>query len=677
MQLRVKLERDHLERMVGARRPVAALAELAWNALDADAAHVDVDIDENALGGINAVRVTDDGHGIPHDVAVRAFERLGGSEKRAGQRSPKGRFLHGRAGEGRFSALGVGSRVVWKTRWLDGTTLKEFQIEATTSDLGAFQLSDPKPVRKGKPGTEVTITGIEKPHGLLRSEQVFQQFTETFALYLREYSEARLTYDGRKVDPGAIESLVSDYAVGPVALRDGSAVEAKLTVIEWKIAVERALLLCDAGGFVLNRKPPGIQAPRFNFTVYLKTDYLRELEKKNLLDMEELEPDLAAVLSAAKSVLRDHFRRRAEETASGVVERWKRDKIYPFEGPPKTVLEEVERKVFDVVALNINNVLPDFGSSDPKGTKLSLFMLKQSLEQSPQQVQRLVQEVLDLPKEKQDELSELLEKTTLAAIINASKLVADRLNFLVGLEFLIFDPESKKKMLERSELHRLLAENTWIFGEEFNLSVDDQGLNEVLKKHLALLGRPLVSAAPVTTLDGKEGIVDLMLSRLVPQTRADEREHLVVELKRPSKAVDAEVATQIEKYAFAVAEDERFKDTRTRWVFWAVSNEIDDHVRRRTTSQANRPDGLLHEAEDQRISIWVKTWGQIIDSCKARLRFFQERLEFMADKDAGLKHLKKTYDKYLPKHLRADSTGAEPAPGDAVDAGGEGRLSHG
>ncbi len=45
-------------------RPIQALTELVWNALDADAFDVKVDVIQNPLGGIDAIRVTDDGLGI-------------------------------------------------------------------------------------------------------------------------------------------------------------------------------------------------------------------------------------------------------------------------------------------------------------------------------------------------------------------------------------------------------------------------------------------------------------------------------------------------------------------------------------------------------------------------------------------------------------------------------------
>ena len=300
------------------------------------------------------------------------------------------------------------------------------------------------------------------------------------------------------------------------------------------------------------------------------------------------------------------------------------------------------------MALGLHDYLPDFEATDNKNKKFTFALLKQAVEESPQAVQRILEEVLDLPKEKQEEFARLLEKTSLTAIINASKVVADRLDFLRGLEMLVFDPQSRKELLERSQLHKILADHTWIFGEEFNLTVNDQSLTEVLNKHLHELGRePEPDGEPVLREDGSVGIVDLMLSRSIPQPRADEREHLIIELKRPKVSIDSKAASQIESYAFAVADDERFKDTKTRWIFWAVSNEMDEAVRKKA-NQRNRPRDLLYEDEEERITIWVKTWGQLIQSCKARLEFFQKELKYSAERDSGLAYLRKVHEKYLP-----------------------------
>ena len=58
--IHVQAQKDHITSLCTAS-PIQALAELIWNALDADAFDVKVDVIQNALGGIDAIRVADDG----------------------------------------------------------------------------------------------------------------------------------------------------------------------------------------------------------------------------------------------------------------------------------------------------------------------------------------------------------------------------------------------------------------------------------------------------------------------------------------------------------------------------------------------------------------------------------------------------------------------------------------
>jgi hypothetical protein len=146
--------------------------------------------------------------------------------------------------------------------------------------------------------------------------------------------------------------------------------------------------------------------------------------------------------------------------------------------------------------------------------------------------------------------------------------------------------------------------------------------------------------------DGSRGIVDLMFSRNIQLAGSEEREHLIVELKRPDVRIDAAALTQIKSYAFAVVGDERFRDVTTKWVFWAVSSDLDTFAHHEI-NQRDRPRGMLYQGDDPSFTIWVKTWSQIINDCRSRLRFFAEKLNYTPDRDSSLAHLKTTYHKYL------------------------------
>ena len=57
------------------------------------------------------------------------------------------------------------------------------------------------------------------------------------------------------------------------------------------------------------------------------------------------------------------------------------------------------------------------------------------------------------------------------------------------------------------------------------------------------------------------------------------------------------------------------------------------------------PRGQLYN--DGKTEIWIKTWGEIIDGCKARMKFVQDHLQANVDRESSLKYLKQTYEKLL------------------------------
>lgn len=647
----VKVQGDHLEKLAKCQ-PVKAVAELIWNAVDADATEVVVSLERSIVGGVNRITIADDGHGINPDEALQVFEKLGGSWKKLRITTRSNRLLHGKAGEGRFRAFALGPRVHWTSASLHQGRICEICLKGQRNSR-VFNLDRVAETVATLPGTTVTIDEVYPSAGpdLVRADAILR-LSQEFALYLRNYNNVTITFDGAVVDPSKVELRSKDFALGEFEVEPGKAIQASLTLIEWTRDMGRALVLCDEGGFALASREAGIQAPGFHFTAYLRSPYLAELRDRGLLEAQDFNPGLPRLLEAARDVMRDYFRERAAERAHEAVKRWVDDEVYPFSGAATSPVESVERQVFDICALNVTEHLPSFERSDKKQKRLAFRLLRQAIEMNPGSLQTILVEVLGLPREKQDDLAELLKQTTLSAVINAAKIVSERLEFLRGLEELLFAKESKPHLLERTQLHRMLVDNTWLFGEEFSLTADDEGLTTVLKKHLALSNRDPEILEPVLRGDGSVGIVDLMVSRVLYEPHTRNREHLVIELKRPTQKIDAQVITQIKSYAFAVAGDERFRDGTTSWRFIAVSNQLDDFAER-TATERGVP-GLIHDDPRQPIKVWVYTWAQIIQSARARLEFFREKLDYEANKESSRQHLEKFYERFLPSATPAE-----------------------
>jgi len=668
----VEVQSDFLERLASAR-PTQAIAELIWNALDADATDVRVELDHGSLDLLSAIRVADNGAGMSPEEAAVGFTRLGGSWKRE-QKVTRGerRQLHGQEGKGRFRALGLGRVAEWcvtaSTKSPTASRLMRFTVtivrdrpaEAVISDVEAAPAS-------ASQGTEVTVSELARQWQLEGNEQVRDELATIFALYLNDYAHVRVSIDGLLLDPNAKVARRAQIPLSPIAAPGSPSVQ--LDLIEWSDDKDRTLHFCSESGFPLARIPPNVYAPGFSFAAYLRSPYFTVLNDENQLDLPETVPELVPVIDEARRVLKEHFRARAAERIKDLVDEWKAEDVYPYHQSPQDAVERVQRQVFDVVAVQVAKALPDFQESEQKSRRFQLRMLRQAIERGPEELQLILTEVLQLPQRQRDDLARLLKSTTLSAVISAAKLVADRLEFIEGLHAIVFRPEERRQLRERTQLHRILADNTWIFGEEFSLTVDDQSLTEVLKQHLAAAGRSRDDGEEVLRPEGtpkrrRRGIVDLALARKVPTSSPSELHHLVVELKAPKKKLSAEDTQQIKSYAFAISQDERFRNVDAKWTFWLLGNDISEFVRQEMKQPL--PRGMLWRSEDGQIKIYVKAWAELLNDARCRYEFLRRELNYVVDREDALTHLRRSYERVLGTSSRQSEQEADPEP-DAED----------
>ncbi len=643
----VSVKDDFLARQTKAD-PIQALSELIWNSLDAEASSVRVEFEHKDLaGGMSKIFVTDNGNGFSREDAKEQFGNLGGSWKRQFPITPnKKRRVHGQEGRGRYKAFALGGAVEWKVVSLKNDKPQSYSIRLLDGNLKQVELSDELPAPGKSSGVIVEIRNLKRDFKVFTSESGLQELAEIFALYLTNYRDVSIEVAGNRIDPS---QAILDHAYYDLpVLKDetGKNINFSLDIVEWKGDTKRNFYFCNNEGFPLSQSATKIAVGDFSFSAYIKSSYIMDIYNQQKLELAEMDVVLKAAVDSAKAKIREHFRRRAASKAKTVVDVWKQENIYPFQGEAASVIEKAERQVFDILAVSMSNYAPEFESADKKTKALNLRMLRHAIETSPNDLKLILNEVLQLPKKQQKDLADLLQETSLSAIITAAKTVADRLRFLSGLEYILFNSDAKAVLKERSQLHKILAENTWIFGEQYNLWVSDKSLTTVLRKHRDMLDPSVAIDEPVK-IDGKKtGIVDLMFSTASRRHRPDDIENLVVELKAPAVKIGAKEITQIERYAFAINGDERFKGVAgVRWHFWVISDELDDFASQKIDGGPNKRDKLTYQSD--RIRVGLKTWGELIEENKARLQFFQEHLQYTASEDDGLRYLQERHKEYL------------------------------
>ena len=638
---------DLVARIAHERDAIRAVVELVWNAIDAEASQVTVELQRNAADGIDEVRVVDDGHGISSDEVLGTFGRIGGSWKKPSEKSKNGlRRLHGKLGEGRLRAFALGSAVTW-TSVSDDTagTRQQVTISGNRKNRDRFRW-DAAPSAASYTGTSVIATNEDQQSlSALDGDDVHATLRSHFAPVLLNDPSLKITYDGSAMDPARAVKYDTEIEF---LFGDADEQTAKVRIIEWESGKHRAVYFGQDGDHFPFEESGSQVESQFTFSAYvtwagLGTDELA------VIGLGDMAPDPVGQLwKTARSIIRDHFNARRRERRREQVEKWKVTGIYPYADDPTSEAEKAERAVFDAVS----GTLVSHISTTKKDAKLTLALLRDAIRHDPDKLTTILHEVVSLTDADRDTLTRLLSETTLSAIIRSANLVANRHKFLAGLEHLLFDPTDASKVGERDHLHKILEHELWIFGEAYHLMNSEKGLTQLARTHLKLEHLPTSTLAPVTRWDASSGRVDLHLA--VQFKEHDRIRHLVVELKAPGVTVSQTELNQVEGYANAIRTNAAFATAKSSWDFILVSTDFDDlvddriHAEHTDTGQFLAP---APKAGRPQVRAFVRRWRDVIDENRRRLEFVTSALEHDPSIAEGMEYVQHEYRDLLPVGL--------------------------
>jgi len=645
--LEIQVESDHINFLIKNKGALKAIEELIWNALDADANNIDVVLEMGGLGSdtrLVKVTVRDDGHGIKVDDGRNAFRSLGGSQKLTAKSSPSGRFYHGQFGKGRLTALCIGNKVTWRTRVQYNGQLTTYDLIVNSLAIKKTTRENERILKRGDTGTEVIIEQIEDTHPQLTDElKAVEQLERHLSLYLHKYPKIRITYNGRVIDPNS--KVAERYSTSIPFSVNGNREKFDLTIVEWKedAKVERTLHFCDEHGITVYEVSANINSGRIPFTAYLKSPLFKKMSDDS--ELFSMNADMDALIKETRKRLRRYFRKRQDDIQNEIIAAWKRANIYPYRDEEKDPVILVQEQVFNRCALTINKKLPGFRTSRDREKEMVFRLLHVALGNKLESVIEVLQQVLRLNQSQFEEFAEILKQTKLTAVIKSMSLVLERLAFIESTDRLLYS-EFKEALLETQQLQKILRDNLWIFGEQYQLGIDDQRLKTLLKTHLHILERDEIVPA-ISSDIAKEELpnrrIDFMLYQKVGHPRKSD--HLVIELKRPKVRLGLKEINQIRQYAILVANDERFTKEKVHWTFVLLGNELDKHAETECNA-SDREFGHIFAGDG--IDIYVKRWSDIIEDAKWRYDLFYKNLKSEATDKETQQFLQNKYGKHLP-----------------------------
>ncbi|GAB3150895.1 ATP-binding protein [Microbispora hainanensis] len=648
-----------------ARKPqIAAIAELVWNALDANATSVRVELRRAAAGAIDEIVVVDNGHGITPEQARQSFREYGATWKSRRTHTEGGlRILHGRMGEGRLYVFALGTEFSWESVALvDGQPILT-RITADVNHATKWHIDEPV-ATTASPGTTVRIyVPDDKRLRPLEAGDAAANLTAKLAFYLKAYPETVVEFDGTRLDPDQIIEASRDLELELPEEYAQDNPPPFVTFVEWKERMsDRKMLICNSDGIALAEYGDDWSDSVVSFTPYLRSNRFNDLP---VAELHMLTMTHSALIDSAEKAVRNYLRERSSEISAQVIRQLKEEGIYPYSSDRPSATELVERQTFDVVVTVARNALPQRGAA----RKLSVNLIRSALESSPGDLQEILDSVLSLSNEDRANLARLLVRTELSDVIGAAATVTNRLDFISGLRRIFADDRLRAEFREVDQLHPMIAQNLWLFGEEWTLARPEVGLTAVLSAHLSLLGEDAVLENGLDAVlrdDGRSGRVDIVLFRGIGDERSSER--LIIELKRPSVIVGREEVEQVKSYARAIVDNPQYRGAECKWRFYLVTYEFDNRILR-DIRQQGKPPGL---ADDQpEYEVWVKSWGEILDAAERKLSFFRRQLNYEATDERVIQHLLATYERYIPESIRPSAPLPPPAAAPAAGSSGD------
>ena len=641
----VEVQPDFIERQAKVS-PVQAVAELVWNGLDADAENVDVRLEVDELGGTTVV-VRDDGTGMPYDDAPGLFTRLGCSWKKTQHFTPrKARSVHGREGRGRLKVFAIGRCAEWRVRYLNEVgEIRQYSITMHGSSIEEIQISSEEASHSRNTGVEARISEIDKQYHVLKADTIVSELNDEFALYSNNHRDVSIFYDDHQI--AARTQIISSHSVKLKSIDVNSrAHEVVLDVMEWSCNSRNALYLCTHQGFPVMEVSANVrEAKNYNVSAYLKSTYIESLASSQQSQVMSMNPKLRDAIQVSRGLINTYLCNRYSKTGRTVVDEWKSEGIYPFKDTPMNDIQNIERKLFDILAATYSDFPPGIQSGSQERKALELRLLKMAIECGSSDLQSILIQIFGWPSNKRRNLAELSKYSPLLAAIRAVKIVTDRLGVLVELEEILSNTKTKQFPKHYARFRKILEDNIWIFGDEYTLSVSDKSLASVLRKHQHLLGETVqIDDSIVEHPSMENGTVDVVLSRTIRRHCVVELEHLIIQIKDPCVKFSGDQITRIREYAFAVTRDDELMSDSTQWVFWVIVDDVDEFARF-LILEGEQARGTIQRKRN--FQVMIKSWSQVLADNRTRLRFFQEKVKCSAEYESSLSNLQSKYDEVV------------------------------
>lgn len=646
MQKKVQINNESIESIVK-KDYKEALVEYILNAFEASATEVSILSTVNELGGIEEIKIIDNGTGIDHNTLSQTFESFLSSTK---QPLLKPISLGQNKGRGRYSFISFANSATWQTIYRDGDRLLSYtiRINATQKDYIDFdEVAKDVTDEKVNTGTIVTLHGISSlPTESMGFTQIEKPLLNAFAsfLYLKRSKGYKITVDGKALDyTKFIDTEISED-------RTLNIDDQKFNVyfVKWIDNIKSRYFfyfLDDTSREKYNKHTKfNNNAIEFCHSVYIESAYFNDFVP--LDDSNTPEEQVIMFESNSKNQRSETFKKLlkslnefvgvklkafVKKDADRLVEKIESEGGFPkfgdsaFEIERKEDLINVVKQIYCVEPRIFKGL-----KREPQKSILGFLNLLLSTDER-ENVIKIIEEITCLSQEERAALAETLKYTKLSNVIRTIKLITDRLQVIELLRSLIYDNESFAT--ERDHIQKVIQDNYWLFGEEFHLVTADKNFEKALAEYLYFVDNDTDKAKYALTNQGKLRRPDIFIcqQRVVETLEGSQLEqNIIVELKAPQIVLSKKIHRQIEDYMDFIMKEPKFNSQARDWRFIAVCKSVDDDINGLYKSfEAYNKRFLTHKVGNY--EMYSMTWDDVFTSYRLRYSSLLNKLN--VDKD--------------------------------------------
>ncbi|MCQ2171324.1 MAG: ATP-binding protein [Bacteroidales bacterium] len=615
-----------------------AIAEYIWNGFDAGATCVEIRYHANKLGGVDDLWIIDNGNGIDYETLPNTFGAfLDSNKKQTFQRSSD---VRGRKGKGRFSYNVISGAASWNTRYKDDEgNLKQYEIVIRSSNRAEYEATDPSSVLDHNIQTTGTVVHFLE----MRSDLIEDDLTkDSFCDFLASEFAWFLILNKSKAYSIKIEGVELDYRklIGEIEEQviEVGELEFKCNFIRWtkKIGDKYYYYLMNANLKEVCKVLTSFnnKSTTFHHSLYVTSPYFNTfiLDKEPGLRLDGQVNQSDETYRTLLRKLRGYLAKKEKDyiRAVGAVEliaQYERDGVLPkfsndgYGQQKKKDLVEAIQGIY-IVQPKIFLKL----STEQRKTMVGFLNLLLDSNERDNVIQ-IIESVVRLTPDERDELANTLRATTLSRINSAITLIKNRLLVIEGLKRLVYELEPFTT--EREHIQKIVEENYWMFGEQYNLVTADKPFTASLLEYTYLLDGKAEKGS-FTEEDGRRR-PDIFISRshALPNYSYTTflEENIIVELKRPSVVIGKEQFRQIEDYRDIILKEPKFQSQRRKWTFIVVGKEVDDFIKGQYKSFADKNRPLLVQYQDN-FEIYAMTWDDLFLTFEHRENFILDKLNF-------------------------------------------------